>query len=259
MRMLSPLIVAAMLLQGCANSPATQPRAGQPTEALPEATDFSLLPYLKEMAAQSSSNHELADAARYWAAIYETDPSNLDVAAKFATSLRLAGEPRGAIALLGQILEKRPGDPQLLGERGKAYAAANEFAPALADLDTALKTAGNDWNLHSARGVILDRQGQQADAEAAYRQALALSPGNPKILNNMALNIALAGRLDEAITLLREASRHPQATVQVRQNLSLLLAMKGDVGEAEQLARADLPAAMSDNNIAFYRSLKVMP
>ena len=86
-------------------------------------------------------------------------------------------------------------------------------------------------------------------------QALMLSPGNPKVLNNVALGIALAGRLVEAICLLRLAVQHPQATVQVRQNLSLLLAMKGDVEEAGRLARADLPTAISDNNIAFFKSL----
>ena len=244
---------AVMLLQGCAGLPGMQ--AKKPPTAVKQE-DFSLAPYLKEVALQSSVNHDYAAAASFWGAVFESDPSNREAALKFASNLRYAGQPQGAISALNKALVTHPGDPQLLAERGKAYAGASDFAPALADIDEALKTSTKDWTLYSARGVTLDRLARPADAEAAYKQALALSPGNPKVLNNMALNIALSGRLDEAIALLRTAALHPQATVQVRQNLSLLLAMKGNVDEAGRLARADLSAAMSENNIAFFRSLK---
>lgn len=257
------LVMAAGLLSGCAGTSGRVSESGAPENPRPEARsgkeEISLTPYLKEVAAQSSSNHEYADAANYWQAIYESDPTNMDVAFKFANNLRLAGDPRGAITLLGKVLNARPDDPEVLGERGKAYAADNQFALALADIDKALQKAGQSWSLHSSRGIILDRLDRGLDAEAAYKQALTISPGNPKILNNMALGVALAGRHDEAVALLRQAAQHPQATAQIRQNLSMLLAMKGDISEVEQLVRADLPRAMSENNMAFYRSLTPTP
>jgi hypothetical protein len=75
------------------------------------------------------------------------------------------------------------------------------------------------------------------------------------VLNNMGLQAAMDGNLDGAIDLLERAAQHEDADIAVRQNLALLLAYRGDVGRAEDLARQDLPRDMADRNIAFYRSI----
>lgn len=247
------LLCAILLLHGCGNT-STQPEKTAASETK-KGEAFSLEPYLKEAAQQSTGSNDYAAAATHWGALYDEDPSNIQTAVNFAANLRYAGGPREAIFLLDRALAAHPDEPLLLAQRGKAYAAAGELEPALADIGRALHSQTGDWSLYSAQGVIFDRQGRQAEAEAAYKKALAISPGNPKVLNNMALSIALSGRLDGAIGLLRQAVQHPEATIQVRQNLSLLLALSGDVQTASEIARADLPAAISANNIAYFQSL----
>src|SRR5690606_37024791 len=44
-----------------------------------------------------------------------------------------------------------------------------------------------------------------------------------------------------------------------RQNLAIVLGLKGNFDEAERLARADLPANVADGNIAYLRSMLAQP
>jgi Flp pilus assembly protein TadD len=54
--------------------------------------------------------------------------------------------------------------------------------------------------------------------------------------------------------MLRAAAARPDATIQVRQNLALLLGLQGRLTEAEKLARQDLPPALVANNMAYLRA-----
>ncbi len=248
-------LLTVLLLNGCSSDVKKQEKATAKATATAKEETLSLQPYLKEAAQQSASANDYPAAAAHWGAIYDEDPSNVQAAVNFAVNLRYIGGPREAIIILDKALAAHPDDPLLLTERSKAHTAAGDLELALADIERALKAPVKIWSTYSTHGVILDRQGHQAEAEVAYQKALELSPGNPKILNNMALSLAMAGRLDEAISTLRRAAQHVESTVQIRQNLSLLLAMKGETDEAGELARADLPAAISANNIAYFQSL----
>jgi Flp pilus assembly protein TadD len=74
------------------------------------------------------------------------------------------------------------------------------------------------------------------------------------VLNNLALSEAVAGELDKAIATLRRAADLPSATMQTRENLALLLAMKGDTEQAANLTRHDLTDAQAKANIETYRT-----
>ncbi|MFP6747603.1 MAG: tetratricopeptide repeat protein, partial [Alphaproteobacteria bacterium] len=112
------------------------------------------------------------------------------------------------------------------------------------------------WEIKAALGIAHDRLEMYEQAERRYRQALDLSPENAVVMNNLALSLAQAGRLDEAIDILDQASALPEATARMRQNLALLYAMKGDLASAEQYVRRDLLPKIADHNMAYYRRLK---
>ena len=56
-------------------------------------------------------------------------------------------------------------------------------------------------------------------------------------------------------TASRTAGQASSASAQTRQNLALLMALKGDPDSAERLARKDLPADVADNNNAYFRMI----
>jgi len=116
-----------------------------------------------------------------------------------------------------------------------------------------------DWTILSAEGVALDEMGEHARAKKKYAAALRLAPGHPTILTNLGLSHALSGDLVDAEATLRRAVSNPTSGVHARQNLALVLGLKGDFAEAERLARADLPPSLVANNIGYLRSLLAQP
>ncbi len=91
-------------------------------------------------------------------------------------------------------------------------------------------------------------------AQDAYQQALILSPENPSILNNLALSLAISGRLPEGLAMLKDLVRRPGVSPQVRQNLALLHALTGNEAAAEELGKEDLSEEDVRQNLKYYQS-----
>ena len=138
---------------------------------------------------------------------------------------------------------------------GKDYLAADRLGLAVQTLRQAAEIQQKDWDVQSALGVAFDYQGNYAEARKAYERALVLSPDNPVVLNNLGLSQAEAGQLAEAAVTLQKAVNQPKASAQVRQNLALIEALKGNVTAAERLSRQDLPPEQVRSNSAYYRLL----
>ena len=90
---------------------------------------------------------------------------------------------------------------------------------------------------------------------AGERAALKIVPGEPSVLSNLGLSYALTKHLNQAEATLRQAAADPKAGPKVRQNLALVVGLEGRFGEAERIARADLPQAEADANAAYLRDM----
>jgi Flp pilus assembly protein TadD len=97
--------------------------------------------------------------------------------------------------------------------------------------------------------------GTHAAAQESYLKALALSPSNATVMNNLALSLALSGNIDAGIQQLQELAPPMRRSPQARQSLAVLHAIKGDVDKAEPLVRGDLPDKQAAENMAYYRLL----
>ena len=172
-----------------------------------------------------------------------------------ARNLRFAGNPQQAIAVINSASFGQSPDALTLLELGKDYLAADQLNLAKPTLERAKAGAPLNWEVLSSLGVVYDYEGQYAQAQQQYDAALFLDPENPTVLNNKALSLAQEGRLDEAVKTMKIATDQPSASAQARQNLALLMALKGDAEAAERLARKDLPPAVAEANIEYYRSL----
>lgn len=82
------------------------------------------------------------------------------------------------------------------GEAAAAYSAALDLTP---------EGAGR-WPLYFTRGIAYERLGEWDKAETDLREALALSPGQPQILNYLGYSfLEMKTNLDEAMEMIREA------------------------------------------------------
>lgn len=212
-------------------------------------------PTLRQAAALSERNGAYSEAAQHYAALHQRHPEDKTITLALARTLRFAGNPQQAIAMLNSTGAGQSPDALTLLELGKDYLAADQLNLAKPTLERAKAAAPLNWEILSSLGVVYDYDGQYEQAQQQYDAALFLDPENPTVLNNKALSLAQEGRLEEAVTTMRTAIDQPSASAQTRQNLALLMALKGDADAAERLARKDLPPAVAEANIAYYRSL----
>lgn len=240
------LVLAGLGLSACAGG-----GAASPEDEVARAVE----PSLRAAAAAAEAENDPKGAAQHWRTLYLRHPDDKTLALALARNLRYAGEAQAAADLMLEATERLGRDPVLVAELGKAWLAAGRQGLALKTLAAAAALAPGDWSVQSAHGVALDAAGRTAEAQAAYARALAVSPDNPEVLNNLALSQATDGRLDDAIATLRVADEQPRAGMQVRQNLALLLALRGDVAAAERAAPRDLPPEVTRENAAFLRWL----
>lgn len=199
--------------------------------------------------------NDAASNAAYWGAKYEADRNNTDAALQFARSLRQIGGATQAVVLLKDVVMRAPDNTGILSEYGKALTEAGRPTDALPFFARALQTEHRDWTLHSAYGVALDQTGSHRQAQTHYQSALKLSPDNLIVQGNLAMSFVLEGNLGQGEEMLRGLVARPDATPQMRQNLSMVASLRGNRHEAEKLSRQDLSPAETSNNLAVMEQL----
>lgn len=238
------LLLAVSMLSACATLPEIEPQ----TVTVIDAS-------LRSGAEQAEAAHDYPAAAEQYRTLLSRHPQDVSLALTLGRMLRYAGKPQEAAELMKSVIARQGKSAPVLAELGKDYLAADQLPLAVSILGEARDLAPQDWQHYSALGVAYDYQEKSKEAQEAYRAGLAVSPGNPVLLNNLGLSQAQAGGLDEAIATFRQAVDSPQATAQMRQNLALLLALKGDLNGAERMARKDLPPEVVRDNVAYFKML----
>jgi Flp pilus assembly protein TadD len=208
---------------------------------------------LNEAVSEAEQANDWPAAAEYYRSLFERSPNDEKIALRYARALRYSGFGIEAALLLEPFATKLPENAAVKVELGKDLVAAAQPAKAVEFLKQAEKLAPRNWEIQSALGIAHDYQDQNAEAQECYLKALELSPENPVVLNNLALSQAKSGALPIAIATLERAAKQPRARAQVRQNLAVLLAFKGDSQSAERLARQDLPPDMAGRNASLFR------
>jgi type IV pilus assembly protein PilF len=92
---------------------------------------------------------------------------------------------------------------------GSAYLQQGNLPIAKEKLERAVKQAPRDPAIHGLLAMLYLRLGQESRAESEYRAALALAPRDPDLLNNYAVFLCGAGRIDEGVARFQEAARNP--------------------------------------------------
>jgi Flp pilus assembly protein TadD len=237
MRLFVPVAIAAGLaaaLAGCAS----------------HATDSTGSLGIAPSAADGDARPTDALGERYRA--NSTDPQ---IAIAYAQALRANGQREQAVAVLEQASLRNPKNRELLGAYGRALADVGNYQQALEVLGRAHSPDRPDWRVLSAQGAVLDQIGRHEEAQRYYASALKIVPEEPTILSNLGLSYALSRDLPRAEATLRRAAAGARVDPRVRQNLALVVGLQGRFGEAETIARADLPVEEAAANVAYLRQM----
>jgi Flp pilus assembly protein TadD len=186
---------------------------------------------------------------------YDRNPGEKTVSIEYARALRALTRYGEAVAVIQTAAIKAPKDFDVLGEYGKALADAGQLPQAKDVLSHAYTPDDPRWDVMSVQGTVADRLGDHAAAMQFYRDALKIAPGEPSVLTNMGLSLALAKHLPEAEQALRQAVASPKADARMRGDLALVLALEGKFGEAETVGRADLSPDAARANVEAIRRM----
>lgn len=186
---------------------------------------------------------------------YDANPRDKANTMAYARALRALSRHPEAVAVLQGLAIFYPQDYEVLGAFGKSLADAGRLTEAADILTRAHSPERPNWSILNAQGSVADQLGNHEKAQAFYDAALKITPNEPSVLSNLGLSYAMAKKLPQAEEQLRIAVQQPGADSRVRQNLSLVLALRGKFSEAEEIARRDLPPAQATASVAAIRAM----
>jgi len=186
---------------------------------------------------------------------YRDNPNDVDAAIAYARALRATDQRAQAVAVLEQASIRNPRSMPLLGAFGRALAEAGQYKQALETLGRAHTPDNPDWSILNVQGAVLDQMGRHAEAQRHYASALKIVPDEPSVLSNLGLSYLLMKDLKNAESTLQRAAAQPNAEPKVRQNLALVVGLRGRFEEAKKIASADLPENEAAANVNYLREM----
>jgi Flp pilus assembly protein TadD len=189
------------------------------------------------------------------AARYRDNPNDAGAAIAYARALRATDQRVQAAAVLEQASIRNPNNMPLLGAYGRALADVGKYQQALGTLERAHTPDNPDWRILNVQGAVLDQLGRHAEAQRHYSTALKIVPDESTVLSNLGLSYLLTKDLKNAEVTLQRAVAQPNASPKVRQNLALVVGLRGRFEEAEKIARADLPESEAAANVNYLRQM----
>lgn len=244
------LAACSLVLTACAGG-----TAPQTTQDAAAGDGASMTRALWEMAENARRGNDFEAAARHYATLLAAQPDSEAAVLGRARNLRYGGKPYDAVLFLDEQIARLGVRPALTLELAKAHLADDAPAKALPLLTELAKAQPDNWEVHSALGVLHDREGRMAEGLAEHRKAHALAPLEPQAANNLALALAMDGHMDQAVETLTAITKRSDAPVNALQNLALFHALRGDMVRAEPLVRRALPPDMAEQSL---RSLRMI-
>lgn len=111
------------------------------------------------------------------------------------------------------------------------------------------------WMAFNGLGVIADLEKQYSQALTYYQQALALSPAEPMILNNIGYSHLLNNELEAALPYFQQALQTQGNYVPARHNLALLYARQNQPDLAVQTLTPVMGKAAACNDVGYLMML----
>ena len=197
-------------------------------------------------------------ATEFWGQKFQQNPRDLTAGVNYAKNLKAMGEKQRALAVLQQMSLLHSNSRELASEYGRLALELDQVSVAARLLAVADDPVNPDWQVISARGTVLAKQGKYGEAVPFYERALTLAPNQPSLLSNLALAHAMNGDAAKAEAMLRQAAAADRSSLKIRQNLALVMGLQGKYDEAKLLASGDLsPENAAENANALRRITKL--
>ena len=163
--------------------------------------------------------------------IYKRKSDDEQAAIDYAAALRKNDYVKRASIVLEPFATDKNASAAAKSEFSAIMLAKGEYKLAERYAQQAVLIDEEDASAYHFLGVALDAQNMYEEAERAYRKALELWDGDPtSIMNNLALNLASQGHLDESAEILQKARDVSPNRKEIERNLRIVTALQQSNG-----------------------------
>ncbi|MCB9983483.1 MAG: tetratricopeptide repeat protein [Rhodospirillales bacterium] len=163
----------------------------------------------------------------YLERVYKQQPDSETAAVDYAIALRENNQYDVAAAILEPFAKSKSASSLSTSEYAAVQLAQGNYEAAEKYAQKAIIADEVNFKAYHRLGIALDTQGMHQEAERAYRKGLELWQGDPTtIMNNLALNLASQGYLEESIEILRKAQDVSPDRVEIERNLRIVTALQ---------------------------------
>ena len=169
-------------------------------------------------------------AADHFRAAFERQPTTALLLSRVGL-FAMQGNPAGGMPLLQDWLKSHDRDIDARKALAELHMRAGDWRAARREYETLVGRDVRDPRVFNNFANVLLEQKDPKAVEVA-RQAQALDPRSPNILDTLGWALASAGQADEATAVLREARLRDPENAEIRFHLASVLAAKGRAEEA---------------------------
>lgn len=201
--------------------------ACQTTGMTPSARgDFDSI--MGDAATQAEARGRTAESLALLESLYKRNAADPRVAVRYAHALRTAGQPeRAALILAPFSSDTRAPDFDAKLEYAETQAGLGDYLAAETAARGAVLLKPESGEAYHILGIALDAQGQHKQAEVAFRKALENWQGDSStVMNNLGLNLASQGFIDEALETLRKAQAMAPQRIEIERNIRIVSALQ---------------------------------
>jgi protein O-GlcNAc transferase len=187
-------------------------------------------------------------------AAVQKNPQDPEANYKLGMKYLEMGRPNVAAKYLKEAIRLKPDYPEALEAMAKLNKGQGNYGAAVTDMKKLLKLKPNDAQLRdrlgneqNQQGLALLKEGNYADAEAAFKAAAKADPKASVPYNNLGIAYSNAGRQDDAIRAFQGALQRDSQNAEAHYNLGLLNVAAGNkvAAYAEFLALRNLNPALA--------------
>lgn len=236
--LLSMASLAVLSLSACQTTTAQNQRMSKIDTALEQAAGDAM--------AQGKTEESLGMLEQ----LYKRNSSDEITATKYAAALRHAGYYKRASLVLTPFATAQGQDNvTVLNEYAAIQSAMGNYIAAETAAKQAVLADPTSGQAYHVLGVALDAQGHHEQAKVAFEKGLDNWQGDPSpILNNMGLNLAALGFIDEAMEVLRRAMATAPNRTEIERNLRIVSALQYQPPATEDDRLPPVPGSKPHNS-----------
>ncbi len=221
------------------------------------AAVFAALPVGAQPISSGYRAYEADPAAQLSAnlVVLSQNPRDVNALIGAGQSAVAVGDGNAALAFLARAEEISPRNGRIKAALGSALLLLERPGEALKLFAEASALGVPDADIAADRGLAHDLKGENRKAQRDYLLVQRIAPSD-EITRRLALSYGISGDRSDALTLLDPLLRkQDQAAWRAR---AFILAMTGDLDDAEDIARTVMPAGIGSGMRPFLRKLATL-